>query len=467
MKFHKSTSWNRWIIGGNRSGKTEAGGVEVNWAATDTHPWQPPKNLSDLSVRPIRIAVVSRSHSAQRDTIQPKVEKYLMRDRVLRIIPGQKGATDTILFNRGATAQLGAELGCTLVFKTLEMGREKMEGGSWDLVWFDEEPPHAIYVELLRGLVDTGGSCIGTMTPVKGSASWTMDELFNNPTVSVIPASIHDNTHNSPDFVARYLATLSPEERAAREFGSYVTVGGLIYGSYDTRVHELPVLYLPRPQDTVMCGIDTGRHFAVVYTAFRPEGDAVAFEEVYTEDQSAADNAGWMRVIEAKLTKAGSPVRIRFIDPGSQIKRDLAEAGIMTTPARNEIDAGIQTVRRMLKFEPAPARHGLGSGNPKLYLTPNMMRSKWEIKRYQWDRYKDASKMSGELLNRPVKKNDHAMDALRYSCSYLPGQMAYLTQEAVERIPAKITQEWIQKVRDKIDKREDESDSFHPAVGPI
>ena len=40
LAFHKSNKRNRWVFGGNRSGKTECGAVEVVYMARGNHPYR-------------------------------------------------------------------------------------------------------------------------------------------------------------------------------------------------------------------------------------------------------------------------------------------------------------------------------------------------------------------------------------------------------------------------------------------
>ena len=63
LDFHKCTKKNRWVFGGNRSGKTECGAVETVWLATGTHPYKANK-------KNISCWVVSLSSQVQRDVAQ-------------------------------------------------------------------------------------------------------------------------------------------------------------------------------------------------------------------------------------------------------------------------------------------------------------------------------------------------------------------------------------------------------------
>ena len=60
MAFHKCDRRNRWVFGGNRSGKTECGAVESVWLARGIHPFRENKNG-------VSGWVVSLSQQVQRD----------------------------------------------------------------------------------------------------------------------------------------------------------------------------------------------------------------------------------------------------------------------------------------------------------------------------------------------------------------------------------------------------------------
>lgn len=70
LEFHKCQKKNRWVFGGNRTGKTECGAVEAIWLLTGTHPYKPnKKDVCGWSV--------SLSSQVQRDVAQSKILNYL------------------------------------------------------------------------------------------------------------------------------------------------------------------------------------------------------------------------------------------------------------------------------------------------------------------------------------------------------------------------------------------------------
>ena len=70
MEFHKCDKKNRWVFGGNRTGKTECGAVETVWLLRGIHPYK--KNKPDVTGW-----VVSVSYEVQREVAQQKILSYL------------------------------------------------------------------------------------------------------------------------------------------------------------------------------------------------------------------------------------------------------------------------------------------------------------------------------------------------------------------------------------------------------
>ena len=171
LAFHKCLQRNRWVFGGNRSGKTECGAVECVYMARGIHPYR--QNRKDVCGW-----VVSLSTQVQRDVAQKKILHYLRKDWIEDIVmlSGRKDSPEhgIIDFIRVKNV-LG---GCSIIgFKSCDQGREKFQGASLDFVWFDEEPPEDIYHECKMRLLDRRGEMFGTMTPLKG-LTFVYNEIF-------------------------------------------------------------------------------------------------------------------------------------------------------------------------------------------------------------------------------------------------------------------------------------------------
>ena len=79
LAFHMCNKKNRWVFGGNRSGKTECGAVETVWLARGIHPYR--QNKDNVS-----IWVVSLSTQVQRDVAQSKVLSYISPHWIKEIV---------------------------------------------------------------------------------------------------------------------------------------------------------------------------------------------------------------------------------------------------------------------------------------------------------------------------------------------------------------------------------------------
>ncbi len=82
LAFHKCKKRNRWVFGGNRSGKTECGAVECIWILRGVHPYR--KNRKNAFGW-----AVSLSAQVQRDVAQAKILSYLPKSWIAEIVMSQ------------------------------------------------------------------------------------------------------------------------------------------------------------------------------------------------------------------------------------------------------------------------------------------------------------------------------------------------------------------------------------------
>ena len=130
LAFHRCKKRNRWVFGGNRSGKTECGAAEAVWMARGNHPYR--KNRRDVFGW-----VVSPTLQVQRDVAQKKILHYLRPDWIADIVmvSGRRdnpaaGIVDQIAVKNvfGGISVIG--------FKSCDQGRERFQGSSLDFVCF-------------------------------------------------------------------------------------------------------------------------------------------------------------------------------------------------------------------------------------------------------------------------------------------------------------------------------------------
>ena len=404
IAFHKCMRRNRWVFGGNRSGKTECGAAEAVWLARGTHPYR--KNRPDVFGW-----VVSVTSQVQRDVAQRKVLAYLRPDWIADVVmlSGRKdnpkyGVIDQIVVKNafGGTSVIG--------FKSCDQGREKFQGSSLDFVWFDEEPPEEIYRECLMRVVDRRGDIFGTMTPLKG-LTFVYDEIFlnrgNNPEVWYEFMEWADNPFLSKKEIALLETTMNDTELQTRRYGKFAAREGLVYPEFDERVHVIAPFSVPAEwQDAVSIDPGLKNPLSAHWYAVDYDGNVYVVAEHYAAGKDVDYHANALHALSEKIGwKKDAKGRLSaFIDPAAG-QRTLAcqksvselfyERGILVNPRVNkDVFSGIERVKSYLNYH---------NGMPNLYIfacCTNMIR---EFKSYFWG--------SGDS---PEKRDDHAMDELRY-----------------------------------------------------
>ncbi|HRX13634.1 MAG TPA: terminase family protein [Eubacteriales bacterium] len=413
MEFHQSSAANRWVFGGNRTGKTECGAVETVWLARGIHPYR--KNRKNISCW-----VVSLSAQVQRDVAQAKILDYIDKSWIIETVmtSGRKdspdnGVIDYILIKNvfGGISKIG--------FKSCEAGREKFQGTSLDFVWFDEEPPQDIYHECKMRVFDRKGFIFGTMTPLKG-LTFVYDEIYLNKGGDKEVWSIFiewaDNPFLSAEEIERLGSTMSADALSTRRYGRFNSSCGLVYGEFDPSVHVIEPFDVPNGwYDKI--SIDPGLNNPTSVHWYAVDGDGVVYviAEHYEAKREITYHALKIKEICDRLGWESGSFGINALIDSAANQKTLAavksvaelfyENGInVNTNVNKDVFSGINRVKSYLK----PL-----NGKPRLYIFSTCVNMIKEIKSYWWG--------EGE---KPVKTNDHAMDELRYYISSRPEAFA-------------------------------------------
>lgn len=403
LAFHKCKKRNRWVFGGNRSGKTECGAVEAVWMARGIHPYR--KNRDNVSGW-----VVSLSQQVQRDVAQAKLLRYLRSEWIEDVVmqSGRKGACeygviDYILVRNvfGGISRIG--------FKSCDQGREKFQGASLDFVWFDEEPPKDIYDECRMRVMDRKGEIFGTMTPLKG-LTFLYDEIFLNarsdPQAWYIQMEWADNPFLSKGEIEALESTMDEQTLASRRYGRFDAGSGPVYGEFDPEVHVIEPFEVPHEwYDRISIDPGLKNPLACHFYACDWDGNLYAIAEHYEAERDVRYHAEKIREIAERLDwHFDGQGRLRALIDSAASQRTLAasrsvaelfyDQGILVdTNVNKDMFSGISRVKQYLK----------GENHPRLYIFKNCVNLIREFKGYRWG--------EGE---HPRKADDHCLDELRY-----------------------------------------------------
>ena len=430
LAFHKCQKKNRWVFGGNRSGKTECGAVESVYMARGIHPYRENKDN-------VFGWVVSLSQQVQRDVAQSKILSYINPSWIedVSMLSGKKeslkyGVIDQIRIKNvfGGISVIG--------FKSCDQGREKFQGSSLDFVWFDEEPPEDIYDECRMRVLDKCGDIFGTMTPLKG-LTFIHDKIYlnaeNNPEIWYEFMEWGDNPYLNQKEIDLLSETLSEDQLSSRRYGRFKESAGLVYTEFDENIHVLkePIQIPYDWQDTISIDPGLNNPLSAHWYAVDYDGNVYVVAEHFEAGKDVVYHSNKIKEICARLnwkkdvqgryhTLIDSAANQRTLASSKNVVELFYECGIIANPNVNkDMFSGIQRVKQYLKVK---------DNKSKIYIFPSCVNLIRELKTYRW----------GEGEN-PKKIDDHALDELRYYLMTKP-----------ENAPPKIQKTEIQKDKERL-----------------
>lgn len=420
-QFHLSTSPIRAIFGGNRSGKTTAGGMEFLFHITGMYPdWYPKEQRYAY---PIKGRIIATDYQkGVGEVIIPFLEEWMDPSLVQKKIrqPATGIGTKWILKN-----------GSVFDILTYEQDVTSFEGWKGQIAWFDEPPPRDKYIATLRGLVDYKGRAWMTLTPL--NQPWIYDEIFakNDKRIFVVTTDMRDNPHLSPEAIKDFEANLTEEEKEARMHGRFMHLTGLVYKEFsaDINICDPPTI---KPTWTRYMAIDPHERMptAVLWLAVDNEGNHWIYDELWLKDMDVEQIAHAIHVQEGELLP-----RIRLIDPhndkdnaiagGFNIRKELMKYGVYCERANSDPQLGKSRIRQALKPKYSPMlKHEV----PQLRVSRECKQTIYEFQHYVWDEFRRNKDEQG-AKDQVKKKNDHLMDCLRYIYNWGPRYIVTEQQE--------------------------------------
>lgn len=216
---------------------------------------------------------------------------------------------------------------------------------------------------------------------------------------------LEDNPYLDKEYIDRIKNSLSGVFYKRNYLGLWCLAEGAIFDFFDRSVHT--VRRAPAAAQYFIAGIDYGsvNAFACVLIgvntgSYTQSGKKLWVEKEYFWDPKKKGrqktNSEFADAVQEFLEPYG--VKNIYIDPSAEaFQLELKRRGMHPVHANNDVENGIQVLTSEMK-----------KGN--LFIMedcPNLIR---EIEGYVWD-----SKSAERGWDEPVKKDDHAIDALRYA----------------------------------------------------
>jgi PBSX family phage terminase large subunit len=271
--------------------------------------------------------------------------------------------------------------------------------------------------------------------------------LPNASDFHLITASTLENRENLPeDYVKALLA--QPTEYVKRFVeGSFDTFAGQVYAEFNPSIHVIKPFRLPPNWERIRM-IDHGQKNATacLWGANDYSGNFYIYREYYMPNEIVSNHVKEINAMSKNWNEYGEYVDEKYaytvIDPSSHQKTrekdgyhfsvadEYLEAGIPTINGQNDVLAGINRTKEYLTIKPNRYHPFLKDedgepikGAPRLYIFEGCDHLIEELAQYRWKSYSGmaiGNPDKDDIKEAPVKRNDHAVDALRYGIMSRP-----------------------------------------------
>lgn len=430
------------LLGGNRSSKTERGAfLAVAWllgkAYFENEPsWRYVKDLP-IPEHGCNIWAVGLDFNVIRDVIWS--EKLRAGSRKGGLLPYREWPCITRCSDGDFQISVNVDgRKSILTCKSADSGKEKFQSASVDLLWIDEEVDAEVFDECYQRTIDCAGKIILTLTPLadigSGAKKPWVHELYkksliqwSEPTNEKDTIFIKLNTLDNPYIPESEKIKLKEKwaghpEEGARLYGDFIKRAGLVYDNWNRKIHLVKPFRLEHEWRRI-ASIDpapTGVT-AVVWAAVDPRGGIYVYRVYYERNKPISEHAA-----DILVRNGNDPIDIWLIDPFFGVQRNAEshksgqdlyrQSGIPVRLAPKAEDYGREIMREYLE-----AATNATSRNPKLYIvdSPSCRPLVDEIEGYTWDTFSKGPQR-GQTKDKPVKRNDHAINALQYLLSLKP-----------------------------------------------
>ena len=260
-KFHE-TGGNcnqRLLMAANRIGKSFCGSMELSYHLTGYYPdwWK-----GRVYRQPVIAWAGGVSNETTRDIVQFELlgspddpEAFgsgtIPKNLIIKTErkPGVPNAKSVALIKHVTGGN------SSLFFKAYEMGVEKWQGRSVDVIWLDEEPSRDIYSQAVTRTLDRRGMVYMTFTPEQGMTE-TVASFMNNlqQGQSLTNATWDDASekvismkgekgHLNELVMEQILSSYSPHEREMRRYGRPSIGSGLVFPVQEDKVIVEPLIF--------------------------------------------------------------------------------------------------------------------------------------------------------------------------------------------------------------------------------
>lgn len=414
MAFHKSTKPVRAIFGGNRSGKSFCGLMELLFhACFDKHPYTGIPNPKAGHYR-----IFTTRFSIAEEFIVPMLQEWIPKKWF-------RGGSWKEAYDYKYHIVYGAD-GSMIDILTYDQDVSAAESVTIHGCWMDEEAPEKMYSGTVSRLISVKGFLLLTVTPLYGM-SWALRiwRQGGNDTVDVFKFSIHDNKYLPKDYVKQMIEQWPENERQARENGDFLEFAGLVYKELDDHIHYLKDWKEPDYFCATIMAVDPHprKPTVMVWAALTASETLIVYDEM--EISGTAKEI--VRAIKERENKHRYPTQLRLIDPaankqisgiGSTLTTlgEFENVGMGFTLADNNVNVGVGIVHEYLAYDVSKPVSSFN--RPRLYFTEKVPKTWQYMKELLWDEFRYGDMKDPKERIKDFHKD--FPDCVRYICAQRP-----------------------------------------------
>lgn len=215
----------------------------------------------------------------------------------------------------------------------------------------------------------------------------------------------YDNPHIPVEEIESMKAEMDEDSFAQEILGEFRKMSGLIYKTFSRDTHMVEVPDITGWTRARSIDFGYGHKTSCVWFAINSDGSQIyAYDGIYESGLSLDQTADAVRIKDG-----GLQMTLKTADSAQPLNiQELKQRGVYFDPVEKGADSvkmGIQKVAELLKIRK-------DTGKPTLMFSKHLDWIAQEFERYRWM----ENKAQGYIKEVPLKRDDDAMDAIRYFC---------------------------------------------------
>ena len=276
-----------------------------------------------------------------------------------------------------------------IVFRGID-DAEKLKSAEFNYIWLEEatefnmEDYQQLRLRLRRANAGQRNQIYLTFNPI-GKNNWIYKYFFEKkqPDTQILHTNFLDNPFLDEEYI-NILQNLKEQDHRFYQIytlGEFADLDHLVYNNWEV-ISELPNKF-----DEIIYGLDFGYNNPTALLQIGIYDDEIyIIKELY---KNHLTNADLIREMKHFVDKRG----IIYADSAEPARiEEIKRAGFWIKPAEKSVKDGIDFVKRH-----------------RIHVHSSCVNTIQEIETYSWKKKDD------QILDEPVKFNDHSMDALRYA----------------------------------------------------